>query len=283
LSISILYVDLSLYKQIGSQEQTKVTETKGKISISIEIPEELWNTDVTKGRKFYVLRVHDGHVTRLEGTYDAKMKLFTFETDKFSTYALTYEDTIRVQTYNGFSHLQLKAKAGKTSTTLSYKRKVQVDGYLILGGKCGEDMVELADLPAKTTSYTVKNLKQGTYYKYQVKAYRIIDGKQVIIMTSKVVHSITESKTYANPTRVTTDTTSLKLEIGESETVTSQVVLPKSKKLKEHTAVIRYESSNKEIASVNKKGKISANSKGTCYVYAYAQNGVYKRIKVTVE
>lgn len=280
---AVLYIDFTLYKQIGKQEQTKVTETKEKISISIEVPEELRNTDEVKSREFYVLRIHNGEVTRLNGSYDADKHIFTFETDRFSTYALTYQDTIRIQTYNGFRYLQLKAKAGKTSITLSYKRKVQVDGYLILGGKCGEDMVELADLPAKTTSYTVKKLKQGTYYKYQVKAYRMIDGDKVFIMTSKVVHTITESKTYANPTRVTTDTTSLKLEIGESETVTSQVVLPKSKKMKDHTAVIRYESSNKEIASVNKKGKILAKTKGTCYLYAYAQNGVYKRIKVTVE
>ena len=281
--LPVLYIDFTLYKQVGKQEQTKVTKTKEKISISMEVPEELRNTDEAKSREFYVLRIHNGEVTRLDGSYDAEKHIFTFETDRFSTYALTYQDTIRIQTYNDFRHLQLKAKASKTSTTLSYKRKALVDGYLILGGKCGEDMVELADLPAKTTSYTFKNLKQGTYYKYQVKAYRIIDGKQVIIMTSKVVHSITESKTYANPTRVTTDTTSLKLVVGETETVTSQVVLPKNKKMKDHTAVIRYESSNKEIASVNKNGKISAKVKGICYVYAYAQNGVYKRIKVNVE
>jgi uncharacterized protein YjdB len=61
------------------------------------------------------------------------------------------------------------------------------------------------------------------------------------------------------------------------------VVLPESKKQKEHTAVIRYESSNKAIATVNSKGKIIAKAKGTCYVYAYAQNGVYKKITVTVE
>ncbi len=158
-----------------------------------------------------------------------------------------------------------------------------MDGYLIYGAKCGEDMVELADLPANTTSYTVKGLKKGTSYKYQVKAYRMIDGKQVIVMTSKVIHSITESTTYANPTKVTLDTASLKLAVGKTKTVTGQVVLPKGKKLKEHTAVLRYESSNKEIATVNSKGKITAKAKGTCYVYAYAQNGVYKRIKVTVE
>jgi hypothetical protein len=247
------------------------------------VPERLWNTDVTKSREFYVVRIHDGVVTKLNGSYDPVTHLFTFETDKFSTYAMSYQDTSLIQTYNDFHHLHLKVQADKTSQTLSFKRITNVDGYLIYGEKCGEEMTKLAELPANITSYTIKNLKQGTYYKYQVKVYCVIDGKQVIIMTSKVVHSATEGKTYANPTKVTSDTTSVKLTVGESKAVTCQVVLPKGKKMKEHTAVIRYESSNKAIATVSSKGKITAKEKGTCYVYAYAQNGVYKMKKVIVE
>ncbi len=281
--ISVLYVDLSLYKQIGKQEQIQVTESKGKISISIEVPERLRNTDVTKNRVFYIIRIHDKEATRIEGSYDPVTHLFTFETDRFSTYALAYQDASKIQTYHGFHYLQLTAKANKTSQTLSYQRIANVDGYLIYGAKCGEEMTQLAKVTADTTSYTVKGLKQGTYYKYQVKAYRIIDGKQVIIVSSKVIHSITESKTYGNTTKVTSSTSSVTLAKGKSKTVTSQVVLPKGKKQKEHTAAIRYESSDKAIATVNSKGKITAKTKGSCYVYAYAQNGVYKRIKVMIK
>ena len=46
---------------------------------------------------------------------------------------------------------------------------------------------------------------------------------------------------------------------------------------------IKYETSNKKIATVDASGKITAKKKGTCYVYAYAQNGVFKKIKVTVK
>jgi hypothetical protein len=122
----VLFIDLTLYKQVGSQEQTKVTETKDKISISIEIPEELRNTSEVRIREFYVLRVHNGEVSRIEGTYDPVTHLFTFETDRFSTYALAYQDIIKVQTYQDFHHLRLTAKAGKTSqifSNLSNKRK----------------------------------------------------------------------------------------------------------------------------------------------------------------
>lgn len=279
---SVMYVDLSLYKQIGNQQEKRVTETSGKIHISLEVPERFWNTDVSKNRAFYVVRVHNGEVTRLDGSYDPEKHLFTFETDRFSTYALSYQDS-SIQTYQDFYHLQLTVKLNETSQILSYKRIADAEGYLIYGGKCGEKMTELVKVPADITSYTVTNLKQGTYYKYQVKAYQIIDGKQVIIMTSKVVHSIFKGKTYADPTKVILNVTSVKLVTGESETVTCQVVLPRGKKLKGHTAVVRYEASDKAVVAVDSTGKITAKAKGSCYVYAYAQNGVYQKIKVTVK
>lgn len=55
----------------------------------------------------------------------------------------------------------------------------------------------------------------------------------------------------------------------------------KKLKVKKHRA-IAYESSNKKVATVSGKGVIKGVGKGTCYVYAYAQNGVCKKIKVFV-
>ena len=46
---------------------------------------------------------------------------------------------------------------------------------------------------------------------------------------------------------------------------------------------VAWESSDIRIATVGKKGKITAVGKGTCFVYAYAQNGVMARIKVVVK
>ena len=44
-----------------------------------------------------------------------------------------------------------------------------------------------------------------------------------------------------------------------------------------------YESSNPKVAKVNKNGKVTAVAKGSCYVYIYAQNGIYTRVKVNVK
>ena len=83
-----LYLDINLFKKVGSNDATKVTETKGKVKASIVIPEGLWKS----GRIFEIIRVHDGVATAIAGTYDENTHVFTFETDQFSTYAIAYKD-----------------------------------------------------------------------------------------------------------------------------------------------------------------------------------------------
>ena len=46
---------------------------------------------------------------------------------------------------------------------------------------------------------------------------------------------------------------------------------------------IAFESGNTKIATVTNKGVIKGKKKGTCYVYVYAQNGISKKVKVTVK
>ncbi|MCR5337513.1 MAG: Ig-like domain-containing protein [Lachnospiraceae bacterium] len=55
------------------------------------------------------------------------------------------------------------------------------------------------------------------------------------------------------------------------------------KKVNYHTAKFRYESSDETVATVTKKGKVKAIGAGSCNIYVYAQNGLNKKIKVTVK
>lgn len=52
---------------------------------------------------------------------------------------------------------------------------------------------------------------------------------------------------------------------------------------KNHTAPLRYLSTNPGVAEVTKKGKITGHKSGRCYVYVFAHNGVSKRITVLVK
>jgi LysM repeat protein len=87
-----LFLDIKLIKQIGDDKPQEVSKTNEKIKISIKIPEELLVTEEGKQRIYKIVTIHEGEVTILEGTFDKETGLFTFETDKFSTYALVYSD-----------------------------------------------------------------------------------------------------------------------------------------------------------------------------------------------
>ena len=61
-----------------------VTETSTPITITI--PEDYAGRD-----SYHILRLHNGVVDVLETTYDSENNTLTFETDRFSTYAVAYE------------------------------------------------------------------------------------------------------------------------------------------------------------------------------------------------
>ena len=84
------FLDINLYRQIGD-EVTKIEKTNGKIKISMVLPEELKNTDGGVLRNFYIIKVHDGVVSRISVTLEGD--IMTFETDEFSSYAISYIDS----------------------------------------------------------------------------------------------------------------------------------------------------------------------------------------------
>ena len=93
-----MYLDIDLFKQVGTAPETSVTETSGKVTITITIPEELVNTNDSVTRTYKIIRVHqdkNGDLVTdiIEGIFNPEDNSFTFQTDKFSTYALAYSDT----------------------------------------------------------------------------------------------------------------------------------------------------------------------------------------------
>lgn len=88
------FLDVSLIKQIGNYEG-KVEKLTAPIRVALEVPTELINTDTSVERVYKVLRYHDSDenkVTVLDAKFDKATGILTFETDRFSTYALVYED-----------------------------------------------------------------------------------------------------------------------------------------------------------------------------------------------
>ena len=86
--ISLLVEDALDGSPIGALE-----ELASPIEFAIALPEELQTVPEGYIRTFYVARIHNDEVEILDATLAANGKYVTFETDKFSTYALAYSDT----------------------------------------------------------------------------------------------------------------------------------------------------------------------------------------------
>ncbi len=87
-----MLIDISLFKMVGNNAETRITETKAPIKIKFKITESLINKDSNVTRVYYIIRVHNGKVDVLNGSFNSASREFTFETDKFSSYAIAYID-----------------------------------------------------------------------------------------------------------------------------------------------------------------------------------------------
>lgn len=81
------YLDINILVKAEDQVIGEVNELNEEITFTVAIPEDL----MKEGRTFYVIRVHDGKAETLD-TVENEDGTLTFKTDKFSTYALAYED-----------------------------------------------------------------------------------------------------------------------------------------------------------------------------------------------
>ena len=188
-----------------------------------------------------------------------------------------------------FEKLKLKStKQTKKSVTITWTKVSGATKYVIYGNKCGKNVkkVKLGVVSGNSKTFQAvagKKVKKGTYYKFIVVA---LDKNDRVVSTSMLIHAATKGGKVGNPKSVKVKKAvvkkAAKLKKGKTlKLKAKQVAASKKLKIRKHVNV-RYESSNAKIATVSKKGVVKGKSKGTCYVYAYAQNGVAKKIKIKV-
>ena len=188
--------------------------------------------------------------------------------------------------YKGSNFGLLKAKTTKItkkSVTVKWNKVKNADGYIVYGAKCGakSKYKVLKVVSGKTTSYTQKKLKKGTYYKYNIVAFKNINGAKVTTAVSKKIHATTLGGKYGVAKAVKVNKTKATIKKGKTFKIKASEI-KKDKKIRRHRAIC-YESSNTKIATVNSKGKVKGVKKGKCTIYVYAQNGVYKTVNIKVK
>ena len=188
-------------------------------------------------------------------------------------------------------------KVSQTGEKISIKwGKVKgADGYQVYVTCCGKDFtgkpiktVKSASLTkVKVTKIDGKKLNLKKNYKVYITAYKIVNGKKVIVGKTLVGHIVgKKNHAYTNVKQVKVSKSKYTLQAGKTAKIRAKTVLvDKTKKQLSdaHAKELRYQSTDTRVAVVSKKGKITAKGKGTCIIYVYARNGYAKKIKVTVK
>ena len=323
VATGIHYMDLSLYKKVGSATATKLkTIGENALEITVGIPDDL-KSDNSK-RTYYVIRVHEtdaGTEAQILPTTKSGDTL-TFTTDRFSTYAIVYAESGGVVTptvpSDGNSAdtgdtgdtsgtpdskdqsdlsdsaeskqklplLLAKGKGGDKKIVLSWASCEGADGYDCYWSYCdgNRNFKKFVEVKASEYHVTHKNLKNNGQYKYFVAAYKMVDGEKVYMAKSKQLHVATKNAKKTNAQKVTVNKTDVTLKAGETFVVRSSTKLENAdKKPLLHVREYRYDTSDETVAYVSGNGKVTAVKPGTCVIYVLANNGVYSKITITVE
>ena len=226
---------------------------------------------------------------------------------KSGTYQIRYAEDKNHEAGKAVS-VTVTAKLAKTKATINLKsvtqknNKVQVswtkvdeaDGYDVYIHYCGSKAKKVVKTIKgnSTTSASFKKIdgkkiNQKKNFHVKVVAYKMVDGKKVTLAKTITGHLAgAKSVKYINPKALKLTKSTYSIKVGKTAKIKAKVTLENSKKKflpKSHGAKLRYKSSNTKIAIVNKNGKITGKSKGTCYIYIYTINGLMKKVKVTVK
>lgn len=166
------------------------------------------------------------------------------------------------------------------------------DGYDVFAGF---ESSAFKNQPAQSVTQTIAILDKvyGKYglkkvnkniIKYQISAYKIVNGQKQYIANSLVNHTVgTHHKTYSDAKKIVVKKSQYTLKVGKTAKLKVKVKTRGCKKQVSKVKGVRYISSNKNVAAVSGSGKIKAVGSGVCKIYVTAANGLTKVVIVTVQ
>ena len=189
----------------------------------------------------------------------------------------------------------LKIDQKKSEIRIKWGKVPKADGYQVYVAYCS---TKFKKKPTKTikgnkvTSVKIKkiggkklDLKKN--FKVYIVAYKNKDGKKVRIAKTITGHVVgRKNKAYTNAKNIKLTKKKYSIKVGKKAKIKAKTILVDKKKKQltdAHAKEFRYESTDKSIATVSKKGKVKGVSKGTCKIYVYSRNGYAKAATVTVK
>lgn len=197
--------------------------------------------------------------------------------------------------------LLAKGKGGDRQIYLDWLPVKGADGYDLYWSYCDgkHNFKKFATVNKNKKKYTfkkytvIKNGKKKTYftklnndkkYKFFVTAYKIKDGKKIHLAKSNYLHVAMKQSDMTNAKKVLVNKSKVHLSPKKTFKIKARIKYERWwRKPVDHVKMFRYFSTNKKVVKVTRTGTIKAKGKGTCYVYVIANNGAYKKIKITVK
>ncbi|MBQ3140364.1 MAG: hypothetical protein IJC25_00205, partial [Clostridia bacterium] len=97
-----MFLDVDMFKQVVTEDEapsaenaTQLTKLNEKVTISFELPKALVAPTTAVVRQYFIVRVHDGVADLIPAKFDEATGKLSFETDRFSNYAVVYTDTVK--------------------------------------------------------------------------------------------------------------------------------------------------------------------------------------------
>ena len=185
--------------------------------------------------------------------------------------------------------------SGKHKQTLTWTALTNVDGYFIYMNHCDEGkklhpFKKVADYKAlQKRVYVRRNLKTYHNYKYYVAAYKIRNGKKVIVRNSVTVHSVCGNTSFrsTNVRSVKVKKHAVTLKKGQRYTIKASISkFAKNRALLDstHCGKIRFLSRDSGTASVGyADGIVRAKKAGKTTIYVLGINGIRDKVVITVK
>lgn len=189
----------------------------------------------------------------------------------------------------------IHAVVSGNKVTVVWGKVNKADGYDIYAQKCyvnfGSKSLVKSVKGASATRVTIsringKSLAKLDTIKLRVKAYKLVNGKKKYIDNSVMLHIVTNSSKYTNIKKVLLPQKSyvlgvkqtIQLKPGYTKADASKMVLDGT-----HGARYLYACTNKNVATVDAKGRIKAKAAGKCTVYVIAVNGTTQAVQIIVK
>lgn len=83
------YLDITLYKKIGSNDPVTIPNTGSKVTITLQLTDAVIPANAGRDT-FYIIYYHDGAAKETMASFDASTKTLAFAANEFSTYAIAY-------------------------------------------------------------------------------------------------------------------------------------------------------------------------------------------------